>query len=1015
MSSEKRDGKRKYGQPRSPQGERALLVAKNKKMRQSQACDRCRLKKIKCDGMKPSCSQCTKVNFICRTSDRLTRRGFPRGYTEMLESEVVRLQKILEGKGISAAIREENGDSDSYGSVNNNDNYNDQDDMKAGRRLSVYGGCSGEEGGGFSNANGGGELEFPFVNDTFHYYDNYRRNENYMGNSTWNMLTGSLPAAPDEATKIICETDSFVNYQLSAMKNILQLDSNFFFLPRFLLVKYDYNIVKLEKLLRAAVADFGKFENSLIPILYPFDKWEADLLEHLVHEEVVLSTARAEVDPIKLLSLLYIIQLNWSCFNDFKLFQLTKMVCLSSKTKLEMLQCILLASFYFMGGQASSIIHHSSDNSQVWATELLHIAYSVVLNLGLYINSERMISIHPNWEISPQSHRVVAFWVFQFLDSWWTLLQGLPKSNFLVDEFRPQSIKSLNIPSLIPFVVLLKFTVDSLDGCNLLHILSGVHSNGKSKLIYTTESFRQLLIKWKLYHKIQDHEEDFDPNNDNAHLSATLTKPDVVEIQLTLVYLIVSFLSNEGFTHPKKGDSSVTAADGLDVSSLHSSNLEEIAHEILSLYSLVLMDHARFEQPQQLKIVHFLPCHNRDIIRLCLTTLNNWVLAPKSSNDESKDQLHWKFDRYRNMVNQWCRFYLADKLYDPLLQQLSMTFKLDLNCKSDSRDTSGQVLYNWNEIDYLENVDVFNDNPQVFTKNQLLRSNPHAVMEQFDIFAPHADGSRPVFDHIPFTDSQHQKKLNFANTSGLNQICKPKSNISEHDSANILDISKYRSQILIANEETDDGYAEDDDDDDDDNDNNGPDRPLEISLGRRMDSLFQRNDNGNDNNRLFMYHGNDRPRRHTINHTLLSQVLRSNVNHSNGSGSSETRQEGLVLLQNKGEEGEEPVHTGGTNSLDNYALNVNKGKRNRSQSFCIPHTSTVVSEQNEALFEGFFDQVSLGNSSNRSQLVETPRTLVDMLVLPPQNHQPVQEVSPSSTLAAAGNSGINHNGVCKQT
>ncbi|GAV51207.1 hypothetical protein ZYGR_0AD03900 [Zygosaccharomyces rouxii] len=1027
MPVEKKEGKRKYGQPRPPQGEKALLIAKNKKMRQSQACDRCRLKKIKCDGMKPTCSQCTKVNFTCRTSDRLTRRGFPRGYTEMLESEVVRLQKILEGKGISVEITDENINSSNDNSGNDNDN--DDSDIKPTMIPSTYGDYSQEEERSLSNTNGGGELEFPFVNDTFHYYDNYRRDENYMGNSTWNMLTGSLPAPPDEATKRHCETDSFINYQLSAMKNILQLDSNFLFLPRFLLVKYDYNLPKLVKLLRTAVADFGKFENSLVPILYPFDKWENDLLHHLIHQDASLSTIDTDVNPIRLLTLLYIIQLNWSCFNDFKLFQLTKMVCLSSKTKLETLQCILLASFYFMGGQTSSIIHHSSDNSQVWATELLHIAYSVVLNLGLYVNSKRMISIHPNWEISPQSHRVVTFWVFQFLDSWWTLLQGLPKSNFLVDEFRPQSVKSLNVPSLTPFTLLLNFTADSLDGCNLLHTLSGGHSNGKSKLVYVTESFRRLLVKWKLYHQIQDHEDDFDPDDDNGHGSTTLTKPDMVEIQLTLFYLIISFLSNEKFTHPNKGESSITATNDFDNTSLHGSNLEEIAYEILSLYSLVLMDHAKFEQPQQLKVVHLLPCHNRDIIRLCLTTLNNWVLAPGSNNDELKGQVHWKFDRYQSMINQWCRFYLVDKLHDPLLQQLIVSFKLNLNGGGNNNGNHGQAFYNWNEIDYLENVDMFNDNPQIFTKNQLLRSNPHAVMEQFDIFAPKVDGGRPIFDNIQPTtlqrqeqkQKQKQKQQNVINASNLNESRKPRSNISEHDSANIIDMSKHRSQILIANEETDDGYAEDDDDDDDN------DKPLEIPLSRRTGSLFQRNGHKNDSNKLSVHRGNDRLRRHTLDHVFLGQVPQSDVNNLNVSGSNETHQEGLAPLQNG--EGEGRATSSGTHSLENYALNANTNKRNRSQSISappnsdpngalIPATSTtaevVVPEQNDVLFEGFIDEGAHVNPSNHDQFVETPRALVDMLMLPPQNHQHTQVVNPSSTLTA-GSSSTTHNGVYKQT
>uniref|UniRef100_A0A060TE77 ARAD1D13288p n=1 Tax=Blastobotrys adeninivorans TaxID=409370 RepID=A0A060TE77_BLAAD len=58
----------------------------------AQACDRCRSKKIKCDGKRPNCSQCLAVGFECKISDKLTRRAFPRGYTESLEDRVRQLE-----------------------------------------------------------------------------------------------------------------------------------------------------------------------------------------------------------------------------------------------------------------------------------------------------------------------------------------------------------------------------------------------------------------------------------------------------------------------------------------------------------------------------------------------------------------------------------------------------------------------------------------------------------------------------------------------------------------------------------------------------------------------------------------------------------------------------------------------------------------------------------------------------------------------------------------------------------
>src|ERR1700761_8865920 len=39
-----------------------------------------------------SCTQCINVGFECKTSDKLSRRAFPRGYTESLEERVRALE-----------------------------------------------------------------------------------------------------------------------------------------------------------------------------------------------------------------------------------------------------------------------------------------------------------------------------------------------------------------------------------------------------------------------------------------------------------------------------------------------------------------------------------------------------------------------------------------------------------------------------------------------------------------------------------------------------------------------------------------------------------------------------------------------------------------------------------------------------------------------------------------------------------------------------------------------------------
>ena len=74
-----------------------IRVGQSSQSRIAQACDRCRSKKIRCDGVRPCCSQCGNVGFECKTSDKLSRRAFPRGYTESLEDRV---------RGLEAEVRE---------------------------------------------------------------------------------------------------------------------------------------------------------------------------------------------------------------------------------------------------------------------------------------------------------------------------------------------------------------------------------------------------------------------------------------------------------------------------------------------------------------------------------------------------------------------------------------------------------------------------------------------------------------------------------------------------------------------------------------------------------------------------------------------------------------------------------------------------------------------------------------------------------------------------------------------
>lgn len=56
-------------------------------VRTGQACDRCKIRKIRCDDTDGGCAPCRQNNVECKTSDRITGRAVVRGHTEHLEKE----------------------------------------------------------------------------------------------------------------------------------------------------------------------------------------------------------------------------------------------------------------------------------------------------------------------------------------------------------------------------------------------------------------------------------------------------------------------------------------------------------------------------------------------------------------------------------------------------------------------------------------------------------------------------------------------------------------------------------------------------------------------------------------------------------------------------------------------------------------------------------------------------------------------------------------------------------------
>ncbi|OAA55262.1 c6 zinc finger domain containing protein [Niveomyces insectorum RCEF 264] len=75
--------------------------------RTGQACDRCKVRKIRCDALPEGCSHCLSQQLECYVTDRITGRTERRGYLQELEREkaamtshIQQLQTLLQGKGV---------------------------------------------------------------------------------------------------------------------------------------------------------------------------------------------------------------------------------------------------------------------------------------------------------------------------------------------------------------------------------------------------------------------------------------------------------------------------------------------------------------------------------------------------------------------------------------------------------------------------------------------------------------------------------------------------------------------------------------------------------------------------------------------------------------------------------------------------------------------------------------------------------------------------------------------------
>ncbi|KAJ1978329.1 hypothetical protein H4R35_001948 [Dimargaris xerosporica] len=69
--------------------------AAHKRQRVSRACDMCRKKKVKCDGVAPICTNCQQLHYECTYKDTAKKRGPPKGYIDAIEGKLLKVEALV--------------------------------------------------------------------------------------------------------------------------------------------------------------------------------------------------------------------------------------------------------------------------------------------------------------------------------------------------------------------------------------------------------------------------------------------------------------------------------------------------------------------------------------------------------------------------------------------------------------------------------------------------------------------------------------------------------------------------------------------------------------------------------------------------------------------------------------------------------------------------------------------------------------------------------------------------------
>lgn len=659
--------KRKYGTKTT--GHEGILPSGkiSKTLRASQSCDRCRWKKIKCmpndtvtSGLKDqvvdskghcACSNCLSSGFKCEYNDKVSRRCFSKGYTDMLESKVIELQKKVDflmenAHQLLNTTTTPTQSSSSSSSATSQSEFLQFETLRDEAPLQhtsmpLIGSLSVQE---------------QIIEKRQHYF----KSSVYMGTMPLNYL----PEFHYKALLLPLNSNSNSNttrqFNQLQICNFLQTVFEFQFdtLTPECLENYFVDESYNNKTIMTLIHQIVDFELKLFPVLYPRQDWLKFCADNIkLAKETKINTKILDngVDDeffVFIGFLLVVYQWFFKKFSDDDLLELIKMIITNVHSP-KSVQLLMFFTYY-----ASSLPQCSTIKF-----EMIDLCYTKLHTMGLYlplyakdIKQLDTSTKQPNISKINDELKLMIFYSYQFLQKWIHICYGIPQTDRSAMIFSSTKTMLSNMQHLdgqLPqylksFILLSKFLNEDMMLCSLDPLTDS------DDLLEKLQFFKKNLLKYNLYHTIDEHlftddQLDDEMNDDLSEkllkssdstrqnsmimetrfassqdkqdldsklmqlrfLSTDIDASQYMEIQVTLYYLLLKLfvLQNKGVQN------------------------FELMNSVLSLYYIVYSNRFEYQDllnneqhpplPCFFKMMQTMPIDSLSVIKYCVDSLQN--------------------------------------------------------------------------------------------------------------------------------------------------------------------------------------------------------------------------------------------------------------------------------------------------------------------------------------------------------------------------------------------------------